>query len=152
MDEKELDRVLGAALRTDDQFLSWMFAKSNLPEQGWRRVLIRDDWPWGAPKGDQKKFRETDVLVVCEDIHGNRLALHIENKGIQRPFDPDQASDYPRRARAWVGVEKWGNYSQWKCVLIAPRDYTKRYPVDCSHFDVHVSYEEVAEQLPLFKV
>ncbi len=150
MNEKELDRVLGAALRNDDGFLSWMLGRAGLDSTGVKRVLLRDDWPWGAPKGEQKIFRETDILVVCENAEGVRLALHIENKGPRTLFGVDQASDYPRRARAWAGVEKWGRYSTWKCVLVAPKAYAAKAPEECSYFDAHVTYEEVAERLPEF--
>jgi hypothetical protein len=150
MNEKELDRVLGAALRDDDEFLSWLLLRVGFDAHGAKRVLLRDDWPWGKPKGEQKIFRETDILLVCEDTRGDRFALHIENKGSRTPFGVDQASDYPIRARAWVGVEKWGRYSTWKCVLVAPEAYAKRAPIECSYFDAHVTYEEVAEKLPSF--
>jgi hypothetical protein len=152
MNEKELDRVLGAALRDDDEFLSWLLARVGFDPAGAQRVLLRDDWPWGKPKGDQRIFRETDILLVCENADGVRFALHLENKGPRRPFGVDQASDYPIRARAWAGVEKWGRYSIWKCVLVAPRAYAAKAPVECSYFDAHVTYEEVAERLPEFAV
>jgi len=150
MNEKELDRILGKALRTDDEFLFWFLDRSGLVDAAWRRVLIRDDWPWGKPRGDQTKFRETDILVVCETGARDRVAVHIENKGPRRRFDVDQASDYPRRARAWAGVEKWGSYKAWRCVLIAPTTYLERSLIERSYFDQHVSYEELAIHLPPF--
>lgn len=153
MDEKALDRILGSALRSDDRFLGWVIDQTAFAKRRVKRVLVRDDWPWGAPKGEQSKFRETDVLLVCEDVAtSERFGLHFENKSDGRGFEVGQASDYPKRARAWAGVAKWGGYSLWECLLIAPSNHLQRYPDDCKFFDRHISYESVAVHLPAFCV
>jgi hypothetical protein len=148
--EKELDRVLGLALRTDDEFLLWFIGHTRFAGRYSRRILIRDDYAWGAPLGGQSKFRETDILLVCEDASNVRFAIHVENKGPKRGFDPGQARDYPLRAEAWARVDKWGGYSEWECVLVAPASHLSSYPEECAFFDTHISYEAIEGRLGNF--
>ena len=93
---------------------------------------------------------ETDVLVIYETIQGNRLALHIENKLANGKYTPYQPEFYPRRASAWLDNEKYGGYSDYETVLVAPIEFYSNNFSESQIFDRFIPYEEIGLLLPEF--
>ena len=159
--EKELDRALDDALARSPEFADWFLSRTSFAGTRATRVWSRSDHPWGRLPMDVidpetqatetlVKESETDIIVVYELDDGARVGLHIENKVGLGTFRPNQADFYAQRARAWVGVEKYGNYSQWGTVLVAPEAFRARFPEDSAKFDAFISYEDIAQFVPLF--
>ena len=159
--EKELDRALDEALALSPEFADWFLSHTSFAGSRATRVWSRSNHPWGRlpmqvldPETQSTetlvKESETDIIVVYELDDGTRVGLHIENKVGLGTFRPNQADFYAQRARAWVGVEKYGSYSQWGTVLVAPEAFRARFPEDSAKFDAFISHEDIARFVPLF--
>jgi hypothetical protein len=102
---------------------------------------LRDGHPWGAPQGEQSKFRKTDILIIASDVDsGERLGIHVENKRSRGAFTDGRQEDYPLRAAAWAGIEKWGNYQLWHTVLAAPRAFLDLHLEQDACFDSMITH------------
>lgn len=159
--EKELDRELDKALAGSAEFADWFLARTSFAGNRGARVWSRSDNPWGRIPMQVSdpvtrtietvvKESETDILVVYQLDNGTRVGLHIENKVGLGKFRPNQADFYAQRARAWAGVEKYGNYSAWGTVLVAPEGFRGRFPEESAKFDAFISHEDIAQFVPLF--
>ncbi len=159
--EKDLDKILDTGFRNSDEFSNWFVSKTRFSNFGAYYSWSRSDHPQGRFTFDIEnpetgelesitRDSETDVLVVYEDTQGNRFALHIENKLANGKYTPYQAGFYARRAEAWLFNEKYGNYSDYETVLVAPIEFYSNHFVESQKFDKFVSYEEVGLLLPEF--
>ena len=94
---------------------------------------------------------ETDVLVVLKNATYERLALHIEHKQPGRPFERGQAAQYSLRAAKLANKEKYGNYTSWRTVLVAPKQLCEDEVEEAARFDVVVDYHEMARRLGVIR-
>lgn len=159
--EKALDHKLALALRDNTEFRMWFLSKTKFAGRTAQCVLARSDYPWttvtlesrNEETGELEYIRrqgETDVLVVFQDETGRRFALHIENKIHGGTFTQYQPEGYPERAKKWIGHEKYGNYTEWEAVLVAPLEFRNRVQDKLSFFGALISHEEIAEHIPAF--
>lgn len=122
--KKQLDTAFEAALN-DPLFAAWLLS--------------------------QAKFRSKNAALVFEDLDDHtRFAFHIENK-IASPFTWRQPEMYRERAQQWSGKSKWGSYTDYEVILIAPQEYHDRYQSECRKFDHFVPHEAIAKWLPAFR-
>lgn len=108
--------------------------------------------PRTGAKGFRRVESETDILVVFRKPDLTRFALHIENKLASGTFTPDQPDLYAGRARRMAGNPKYGDYSDFETVLIAPRKFYERWPEGSAKFDCYVSHEDISTRLQEFAV
>src|SRR5690348_12756977 len=112
--EKDLDRALEEALKTNPVFTEWFVGRTKFRDLGASYLWSRSNHPWGRfefsvlnpQTGDQEtviKEGETDVLVVLEDFAKRRVAIHIENKLASGHFTSFQPELYASRAACWKG-------------------------------------------------
>jgi hypothetical protein len=147
---KDQERALGRALREDQRFCRWLLSRTRFRNCSARSILVRDDWPWyQSPRTGRQS--ETDILAVFQPEDGSRrFALHVENKTASDRFQPDQPALYRERGTDWIGVEKWGSYSEFACILTAPRAFCEKHFELARQFDYFVSHETLATRLPIF--
>lgn len=159
--EKELDRALDDALARSSAFADWFLARTSFAGNRGTRVWSRSNHPWGSlpmqvldPETQTietvVKESETDIIVVYLLDSGTRVGLHIENKVGLGKFRPNQADFYAQRARAWMSIEKYGDYTDWGTVLVAPEGFRARFAEESSKFDAFISHEDIAQFVPLF--
>jgi hypothetical protein len=155
--EKELDKALDDAFRTSTEFAGWFLAKTKFASRGGTYSWSRFDHPWcrmpipsKSGAGVDYVESETDVLVVFAAADGGRFALHIENKRGSGRFTRNQADLYARRAEQWLNDRRYGDYSDFEVVLIAPLAFERLNKHGAAKFDRFVAYEEVAVHIPLF--
>ena len=159
--EKDLDKVLDAGFRHSEVFSNWFASKTRFSNLGASYSWSRSDHPWGRftfevehpETGELESITrdsETDVLVVYEGIKGNRIAFHIENKLANGKYTPYQPIFYAQRADAWLDNDKFGNYSDYETVLVAPIEFYSNNFAESQIFDKFISYEEIGLLLPEF--
>lgn len=159
--EKDLDKVLDNGFKHSKEFSKWFISKTRFSKLNTAYVWSRSDNPWGrftfevinqenGEKGNITRDSETDILVVFEDGSNNKVALHIENKLANGKFTQYQPEFYSKRAEAWKNNKKFGNYSDFETVLVAPLEFYASNFEASQHFDKFVSYEEVGILLPEF--
>ncbi len=89
-------------------------------------------------------------MVFGDELDNNKVALHIENKLTNGKYTQYQPEFYSKRAEAWKNNTKFGDYSDFETVLVAPLAFYKNNFEASQHFDKYVSYEEIAILLPEF--
>jgi hypothetical protein len=159
--EKELDTALERAFAEDPGFVDWFTEQTRFAGRG-------AHYSWSRSNNAYSKFPfavedpvtgahvmvtregETDVLVVLEDRDGVRLALHIENKLRNSSFTPDQPAMYHARAKHWIGQKRYGEYTHFLTVLVAPERFRERNPKLSTQFDHYISHEKIASHVPAF--
>jgi hypothetical protein len=92
---------------------------------------------------------ETDIFLRFESPNTAPFALHIENKTATGTFRKGQPDTY--RTRAGDQKARW-RYEDFSILLIAPSAFQRRFPGECAKFDSFLSYEEIAEHIPLFSL
>lgn len=150
LSEKELDQAFAVGLREDPGLLTWLVNQTKFAGCDFDIVLIRSDHPWYRSKLTGKDS-ETDILVVLKNrATGGVFALHVENKLVGGKFEPNQPETYKSRAQDWIGVKKFGAYSDYETILIAPAAFVERNAQGASHFDRRIHHEAIAAFLPAF--
>ena len=147
--EKDLDLLLEHALWESSGVRGWLLQACGLSAANWNCVWSRADNVWTSvldAKGT-KLEGETDVLVGTQNAGNERLALHIENKRPGRRFVNEQAVQYPLRAAKLAASEKYGNYTSWRTILVAPRSLIEEHQDEVAYFDALVDYHELACRL-----
>lgn len=163
MSEKDLDQAVDEGFKNSDEFAQWFLSKTKFSGETASYVWSRSDNPWGRFKiivknqdtgEDEEIIRdsETDILVVYETPSKKRFAFHIENKLGYGKFTEYQPETYSVRANAWLDNVKYGSYTDYETVLIAPIEFYKRNFEDAKQFDRFVSHEEISILLPAFGV
>ena len=159
--EKELDSILNAGFKNYETFSNWFISKTRFSNTGTTYKWSRSDHPWGRFSFDVEnpetgevesitRDSETDVLVVFEDEMKNCVGLHIENKLANGKYTPYQPEFYAKRAEAWLHNEKYGGYTDFETVLVAPIEFYSNNFEASMQFDKFISYEEVGLLLPEF--
>lgn len=147
-DELSLDRFFKAKLDIDLVFQHWLIDKTKFNDRP-LDLIIEKIWHqrwWRDP--DTKKDSETDIFLVFLDrATGERVALHIENKLKTSVWEPQQAINYRKRARARM---RSYNYQDFQTVLMAPKAFIDAWSQEASQFDVWIYHEEVANFVPEF--
>jgi len=159
--EKQLDMAFAEMLIGNELFRKWVLSGSKfahlrpglrllaeelsksrrMPAHGWRHV-------WCVmPDGTEG---ETDIFTVFEASDGYRFALHFENKSPHGVLRPNQGEDYPKRADFLSGHPRYLHYEGWETAIIAPQAFIRRYADQCRPFDRTITYEAIAEWIPLF--
>ncbi|WP_153066737.1 hypothetical protein [Xanthomonas arboricola] len=160
--EKELDRVLAVELENNANFLEWVVSHTKFANCGATFSSCRVDHPWGShpfPSVDSttgesiKTMRqsETDVLLVVSDQSGRLFGLHIENKVGTGKFTNLQPEMYAHRAAHWIGNPRYGGYTDFETVLLAPEVFRQRNTDQAALFDRFISHEAVGHYIPLFQ-
>ncbi len=163
LNEKDLDKILEDGFKNSDSFSKWFLSKTRFSNLNAKYKWSRSDNPWGrftfeleneeTGKIEQiTRDSETDVLVVFETRTGNNIALHIENKLANGTYTQYQPDFYQKRAEIWRNNKKYGNYSDFETVLVAPIEFYRNNFEASQHFDKFVSYEETGILLPEFSV
>jgi hypothetical protein len=151
--EKDLDLLLEHALWAGADFRRWFLGACGVPADDWRCDWSRADHVWTSVVDEQgtRLEGETDVLVVLENENHERLALHIENKQPGRRFNGGQAAQYSLRAAKLANNKKYGRYTSWRTVLVAPKQLCEDEPSEAARFDVVVDYHELADRLGVLR-
>jgi hypothetical protein len=159
--EKELDRALAAELESNPAFFDWFVSQTKFSTSSAVFHSCRTDHPWGThpfPSTDPntgetitvKRQSETDVLLIVSDRDGHRLGLHIENKIGSGKFTDLQPEMYAHRAAHWIGKPRYGSYTDFETVLLAPEAFLQRNITQAAHFGCFVSHEAMGHYIPLF--
>ena len=159
--EKELDLALAAELESNPEFLVWLIEQTKFAGCGPTFQSCRANHPWGThpfPVTDfesgeihmTKRQSETDVLLLIEDREGRLLGVHIENKVSAGKFTDSQPEMYAHRAAHWIGNPKYGGYSDFDTVLLAPEAFRLRNASHVGIFGCFVSHEMVGERISAF--
>lgn len=159
--EKELDAALEEAFKSNREFTVWFLGQTKFAGYAEKPTLSRSNHPWGRvvyssinsqtglPEKSIKES-ETDVLVVFQTQDNKSFALHIENKLGNGKFTPLQPELYAQRAAQWVGNPKYGSYTDFETVLVAPHVFHERNESAAKHFNRFIAHEEIARFIPLF--
>ncbi len=121
----------------------------------------RSDYPWARltfPYIDPKtkieeiitRDSETDVLVVYDSSSGERLGIHIQNKLGNGSFEPYQPEAYPFRAKKWLNNSKYGDYSDFDTILVAPKSFFAHNAERAKLFGSYLSYEDISSYISEF--
>lgn len=159
--EKDLDKILDDGFKNSELFTKWFLSKTKFSNLCLSYKWSRSDHPWGRftfevedpetrKKVEVNRDSETDILVVFENNSNKNVALHIENKLANGKYTQYQPEFYSKRAEAWRNKEKYGNYTDFETVLVAPIEFYADNFEASQNFDKFVSYEEVGILLPEF--
>ena len=160
--EKELDRALEDALKTNIAFCRWFLSRTKAGHDYTHYDWSRSNHPWGKvrvllPNSETgalemaEREGETDVLAVFEGPSKRRLGVHIENKLASGSFTQYQPEVCAARADAWIHNPAYGNYDHWETVLLAPTSFYQRFTTEARKFTSFISHEDVAEYVPVFR-
>ena len=158
--EVELDHAFAETLAASDEFQHWLLSNGRFARHTTAATLLVHEqtvarksakhwwkhWWCRLPDGSES---ETDIFLVFESGTG-RFALHIENKPPHGKLELRQATDYRRRAALKSNSLEWLNYSDFEVLLLAPAEFIKSHSECAAQFDRVITYEEVAEYVPLF--
>ena len=157
--EKDLDPIIEKAFNDSEDFVKWFLSKTKYTDTDARCVWSRSDSPWSkitfkhvdpetGVESDITRDSETDILVVLEADDGVRFAFHIENKLAGGSYTQYQPEMYRSRANAWINNDKYGRYTEFETVLLAPLAFYKNNLETSKPFDRYVSYEEASIFIP----
>ncbi|MEO5925946.1 MAG: hypothetical protein ABIR70_19155 [Bryobacteraceae bacterium] len=161
--EKELDKALETALKSNELFREWFISRTKFKGDNPEYLWSRSDSPWttvqlALPSDKTGEFEimkrqgETDVLFVfqfpAEPMR--RCGLHIENKLASGRFTKYQPQLYAARAKQWANNPKYGNYNEWDTVLVAPQSFLDGHYTLAKPFGAFVSHEEIAHYITNF--
>jgi hypothetical protein len=159
--EKELDLSLSHELTSSADFLQWFLSHTKFAN---RTSLVKScpsNHPWGTHPFTvtdpttgaviiKKCQSETDVLLILIAQDGETLGVHIENKIGSGRFAANQPEMYKQRATHWIKNPRYGSYTDFDTVLLAPAAFVDRNAAQAKHFGCFISHEEVAAYIPLF--
>jgi hypothetical protein len=161
-------RPIAEALRADPDFRAWFIGQTRFAglastarlldaEQMTKRTRRSATW-WRShyamkpyPYIDECGERETDLLAIFETPDGFRFALHVEVKSPEDDFQIDQAQDYGRRAKCWMGPgrapQRVLEHADAATVLCCERRFAVRDPEQARFFESVVAFEDVAAHI-----
>ena len=162
--ELDLDRAFADKLSSSREFQLWLLNQTKFIDQtDIARLLDKEQAEANPNRNSENWWRhwwcrledgsesETDIFVVFE-LEGQdiRIALHIEDKPPHGKFTPNQYLNYKNRAEFMMGKEKFMGYSKYTTILLAPNSFIEENADKIHHFECTISYERVAELIPLF--
>lgn len=159
--EKQLDLALAEKLEQLPEFLQWLLARTKFGSREATFERCRTDNPWGKHPFIEEiretnrtlasvRESETDLLLLLKAADGETLAVHIENKLDTGRFTKDQAEMYEQRAKHWIGNPKYGGYTDFDTMLIAPKAFLELHRDQTQRFGCFVSHEGIALHIPIF--
>ncbi len=159
MREDELCGLFADQVRASPSFAEWLLGRTKfasvassarlLAEELEKRKAVKWWRNWWASVDEVNRQSETDILLLFGIGDGpDRFALHIEAK-VDAVFSPFQPQDYAVRGRHMATNPRL-LYSDFDTIIIAPRKYLEKYPVECAHFGSSISFDEIAAHIPAF--
>ena len=160
--EEDFDHAFAEVFEAESDFRNWFLAGGRFARFATDAELLVEEqkqarsdkvnrwWRWWwctMPDGSQ---RETDLFFVFEAA-SKRFAIHIENKPPTGRLSIEQAADYRPRAAYMANDDRWLNYSDFETVLLAPETFIRNNSGPAEQFDRAITYESVAEFVPLFR-
>jgi hypothetical protein len=146
--EFEHDHLFWNAISSNSQFRAWLLRRSKFAS---RSLELKTDELWHQrwyKDPDTKKDSETDITLIFREFEsGHLFSIHIENKTPHRVWEKNQAENY--RKRAANRMAKW-KHVDCEVALLAPRDHIANHPIETSHFDFLLTYEDVGAYVPEF--
>lgn len=140
----DLGRLLGHAMTTNDKLFLRFADKAGLGSGPFVNRQC-DATPW---TGGGKNERPTDVLVIAKsESSGAVWGLHIRNLVRSSTLDPDQAADYPVRAKEMADLR---GYDAWRTILLVSRSRLRDVQWGIAAFDVVIFHDEIADLVPEF--
>jgi hypothetical protein len=145
------------------EFVTWFVDQTGFAGRGctyrwsrsdhpWSRLTFRVDDPDSGGTREITRDSETDVLVTLDTSDDRIVALHIENKLGNGHFEPYQPETYAIRAEHWLDSPKFGGYSEYETVLVAPVSFYERNKAQSDIFDCFISHEQVSRFIPEFGI
>lgn len=165
MTEDQLCELFAEKVKDVPQFTAWLLRLTKFAPYASHARLLHDEqmsirprnrwwrhWWCNAP-GLTKQGRETDIFMVFEVTEPIpfRFALHVENKLGNGRFTDGQAQDYSVRASAMTDRADYLNHTDFTTILLAPKKFVDRFPIESEQFDVFLSYADVSTWIPQFK-
>ncbi len=159
--EAELDHAFAEKLSEDPKFQEFLLFGGRFSRSASTARLLVDEqnaartakhwWKhWWCRLPDGTEW-ETDIFLVFE-ADDQRFALHIEDKPRDGKLRFEQAAAYRRRAAFKANDAKWLNYTDFETILLAPASFLTSNAEAAAQFDRTLSYEAVAEFVPLFSI
>lgn len=160
--EKDLDLALATELEANPLFLNWLVGQTKFGNCDAVFHSCRANHPWGthpfpitdASTGESRTVQrqsETDVLLIISDRDRRLLGLHIENKLGAGKFTDLQPEMYAHRAAHWIGNPRYGGYSDFETILIAPEAFRLRNTMQAASFGCFISHEVIGNYIPSFR-
>jgi len=164
MKESDLDRAFAEKVRDCREFQSWITNRTKFREISDSLHLLDKEQAESKPRKNPDNWwrhwwcrledgteSETDIFLVFSVLGTHeRVALHVEDKPPHGEFTPRQYENYERRAHFMSGKNQFMNYGEYTTVLLAPMAFAERNADKVAHFDVFISYEDVAEHVEMF--
>jgi len=158
--EVELDHAFAEHLEATPAFQTWLLSKTRFRRFAPEAILLAEEqaaarkakhwWKhWWLRCADGTES-ETDIFAVFENSTKARFALHIENKPPHGKLLIKQAADYRKRAIQMAGKDKFLRYEDFATILLAPESFIRQHSECADQFDTHVTYEELADVIPLY--
>ena len=162
--ELELDRAFSEKLVSSLDFYRWVLDQTKFRGLSKIAVLLHKEQAEAKPRKKPENWwrhwwckledghdSETDIFAVFGFPETEiRFALHIEDKPPHGKFTPNQCLNYKKRAAFMSNKAKYMNYSDFTTILLAPNSFLESNSKVTHHFDCIISYELVAEFIPLF--
>lgn len=162
--ELELDRAFANKLTSSREFCVWVLRQTKFADRSHEAILLDKEQAQAKPRKKPENWwrhwwcrledgteSETDIFAVFAfSASTKRVALHIEDKPPRGKFTPNQYLNYRRRAEFMAGKPKYLSYSEYTTILLAPKAFFEENSRTVHHFDCCISYESVAEAIPLF--
>lgn len=159
--EKQLDQALATAF-SRPEFSTWFLShtkfaastpifKCSRANHPWSMVSLTLIDPATGQTSTLSKGSETDILVIFEGADRQKIAIHIENKLRGGAFTPLQPEFYHARAAQWKNQAKYGSYTDYEVILVAPQEFYDRHQSECKKFDRFISHEAIASHIPEFR-
>lgn len=162
--ELELDRAFASKLTSSREFCAWVLGLTKFADRSHEAILLDKEQAQAKPRKKPENWwrhwwcrledgteSETDIFAIFGFAASTkRIALHIEDKPPHGRFTPSQYLNYRRRAEFMAGKPKYLSYSDYTTILLAPEAFFEKNSSAVHHFDCRISYESVAEVIPLF--
>lgn len=162
--ELQLDRAFADKLSSSIEFQTWVLERTEFKDRCHGAYLLAKEQATAKPRKkpenwwrhwwcrlDDGSESETDIFAVFQFIAPDiRVALHIEDKPPHGKFTPNQYLNYKKRAAFMSGKKEYMDYSEFRTILLAPQSFIEGNLEKVKNFDHTISYEDVAQYIPLF--
>jgi hypothetical protein len=163
--ELELDLAFAHKLTSSMEFCTFVLELTKFKDQTGNLILLNEEQAKAKPRKKPDNWwrhwwcrledgseSETDIFVVFGFRDSERrVALHIEDKPPHGKFTQNQYLNYQRRAKFMANKSQFMNYSDFSTILLAPKRFFEENSDKVQHFDTLISYESVAQFIPLFR-